>query len=191
VARRLEEVKTQQQELKVRMESILATLKREPELIEPGEVTFLAHALVLPSRDPVDKERYDREIELIAMRVTRAHELAAGAVKVDDVSNPDLALQAGLSPSPGFDMLSKRPDGKRRCIEVKGRKGVGDIELTENEWARAANLRQEYWLYVVYDCATSHPRLLRIQDPFQKLIVHAKGGVVIDEASVFSAASEE
>jgi hypothetical protein len=41
---------------------------------------------------------------------------------------------------------------------------------------------------VVYECATAHPRLLRIQDPFGKLIVRAKGGVVIDEREILTAA---
>ena len=71
---------------------------------------------------------------------------------------------------------------------MKGRAAIGDIELTENEWAQACNLRERYWLYVVFDCASAHPRLLRIQDPFARLLVHAKGGVVIDEQAVFAAA---
>ncbi|MBW1953897.1 MAG: DUF3883 domain-containing protein, partial [Deltaproteobacteria bacterium] len=36
------------------------------------------------------------------------------------------------------------------------------MEISENEWARACNLREDYWLYVVYDCASPNPRLLRI-----------------------------
>ena len=188
--RKLEEIKRQQQELTTREERVLSTIRREPELIEVGEVTFLAHTLVLPSRDPEDKLRHDQEVERVAMQVAIAYEESHGA-KVEDVSTPQFAGQAGLSQSPGFDLLSRRPDGERRSIEVKGRRAVGDIELTENEWARAANLRQDYWLYVVYDCATGQPRLLRVQDPFQKLIVKAKGGVIIDEASVFEVAEEE
>jgi hypothetical protein len=73
---------------------------------------------------------------------------------------------------------------------VKGRAGIGDIEITENEWIKACNLRERYWLYVVYECATAHPRLLRIQDPFGKLIVRAKGGVVIAEQQIFEAAAQ-
>lgn len=86
-----------------------------------------------------------------------------------------------------FDLLSHRPIGEQRCIEVKGRRGVGDIELKENEWAKAANLRGQYWLYVVYDCAAASARLLRISDPFVKLMVRARGGVIIDEGAVFEA----
>ena len=52
-------------------------------------------------------------------------------------------------------------------------------------------LREQYWLYVVYDCGTSNPRLLRINDPFYKLVATAKGGVIIDEAEVMKAAGAE
>jgi hypothetical protein len=76
----------------------------------------------------------------------------------------------------------------QRGIEVKGRAGIGDVELTENEWAKACNERGRYWLYAVFDCGTAHPRLFRIRDPFGKLIVKAKGGVRIDETAIFDAA---
>ncbi len=64
------------------------------------------------------------------------------------------------------------------------------MELKENEWAKAANLRAQYWLYVVYDCAAAHPRLLRVPDPFGSLLFKAKGGVVIDEGSIFAVAED-
>jgi len=188
--RELEVVKKKQRAIATRHEKALAILRREPELVEIGEVTLLAHALVLPSTDPADRERHDQEIERIAMQVARAHEESLDA-KVDDVSTPELARLAGFEKPPGFDLLSHRPSGEKRCIEVKGRRAVGDIELTENEWAKAANLRQDYWLYTVYDCATARPRLLRVQDPFVKLLVRAKGGVIIGEANVFEVAEEE
>lgn len=65
------------------------------------------------------------------------------------------------------------------------------MEVTENEWVKACNLRDRYWLYVVYDCASPHPRLLRVQDPFANLLVRAKGGVVIDEREIFAATEAE
>ncbi len=88
---------------------------------------------------------------------------------------------------PGFDLLSKRP-GEERGIEVKGRVGTGEIELTENEWARACNLRERYWLYVVFDCATASPRLFRVQDPFRKLIAKARGSVVVGYSDIVRSA---
>jgi len=185
----LETVKKKQRAIAAQRERALAVLQREPELVEVGEVALLAHALVLPSTDPADRQRHDKEVERIAMQVSRTYEESFGA-RVDDVSTPELAWQAGLERYPGFDLLSHHPGGEQRCIEVKGRRGVGDIELTDNEWPKAANLRSQYWLYVVYDCATAHPRPLRVQDPFQKLLVRAKGGVIIDESSIFEAAED-
>ena len=54
----------------------------------------------------------------------------------------------------------------------------------------AVNLRYRYWLYIVFDCATPHPRLLRVPDPFARLLARTKG-VVIDEHAIFAAAEEE
>jgi hypothetical protein len=62
------------------------------------------------------------------------------------------------------------------------------VKLSENEWAKACNERNRYWLYAAFDCGTPHPRLLRVRDPFGKLIVKAKGGVRIDETAIFDAA---
>ena len=111
----------------------------------------------------------------------------ARAAVVKDVSKARLALACGLTECPGFDLLSKGPGAAERAIEVKGRAGIGDIELTENEWAKACNLREKYWLYVVFDCGTPTPRLVRVQDPFRKLVANAKGGVIIDEREIFLA----
>jgi SNF2 family DNA or RNA helicase len=182
----LEEVKRQQRELVIRRQNALAVLHREPDLIVPGEVTFVAHALVVPSSDPADIEQHDANIELVAMQVAQAFEEAVGA-RVLDVHTPDLAHQAGLPYNPGFDLLSIRPGNKKRSIEVKGLATTGDIEVTANEWAKACNMRQDYWLYAVYDCATSNPRLARVQDPFGNLLAKAKGSVLVSHSQVVEA----
>ena len=182
----LTKVKERQSRLKERREEAIAVLQREPELISAAEVTFLAQALVVPSHNPEEQKRHDAQVEAIAVRAARAYEESLGAV-VQDVSTPAAALAAGLEERPGFDLLSTRPGAQALCIEVKGRAGVGDIELTENEWVKACNLREQYWLYVVFDCASAQPRLLRVQDPFHKLLFRAKGGVVIDEQEIFGA----
>lgn len=36
---------------------------------------------------------------------------------------------AGLQDSPGFDLLSIRPHGEKRSIDVKGRAGTSDVEV--------------------------------------------------------------
>ena len=109
---------------------------------------------------------------------------------MQNVSTPQLAREAGLTDHPGFDLLSKYST-RQLSIEVKGRAEIGNVELTENEWVAACNLRDRYWLYVVFNCASSHPRLLRIQDPFGKLIVKTKSIVVIDEQEIFQASEAD
>jgi superfamily II DNA or RNA helicase len=196
-AAELERIKQRQRSLEDLKEQALAALRREPELVEPCEIEFLAHALVVPSSDPEDKKRHDAEIEKVAVRIAAEYERQQGWTP-RDVSTPPLARAAGLTDNPGFDILSNRPAFgatstkstvfEERAIEVKGRAGVGDIELTENEWSRACNLRDRYWLYVVFDCGTPRPRLLRVHDPFYKLIATAKGGVIVDERDIMKAA---
>ena len=186
----LTRTKARQKGLQARKDETLTVLRREPELIVPGEVTFLAHALVVPSHDPEDKKRYDADVEAIAVQLVRTYEETLGAI-VRDVSTAERALAAGLEAWPGFDLLSRRPMGEELAIEVKGRAAIGDIELTENEYIRACNLRDRYWLYVVYDCAKAAPRLWRIQDPFGKLIVRQKGSVLVGEGAIFAAAESE
>lgn len=184
----LARIKEQQRGLALRRKETLAVLRREPELIAPRAVAFLAHALVVPSSDPADREQYDAKTEQVAMSLAWAFEESEGAV-VKDVHTPELARAAGLADNPGFDLLSIRPAGKR-SIEVKGRTGVGEVEVSANEWARACNLRGDYWLYVVYDCATPNPRLVRVRDPFGALLAKAKGGVVVTAKEILAAADK-
>ncbi len=166
----LSQIKELQRGLRSRRERALAVIRREPELVVPGNVDFIAHAIVVPSNAKADREQLDANVEQIAMEIVKAYEEASGAT-VRFVHTPELARAVGLPEHPGFDILSIRPDNERRCIEVKGRATTGDIEVTDNEWGRACNLRQEYWLYVAYHCATPTPQLIRVQDPFDKLLV--------------------
>jgi hypothetical protein len=148
---------------------------REPALIGVGPVEFLAHVLVRPAANDEESLRYDAEVERVAMELVMAHERALGA-RVQDVHTPELSLQAGLNTShPGFDVLSHRPGGGRRCIEIKGRARQGNIYISTNEWAAAANRREEYWLYAVFNCASASPRMVSVQDPFRKLVEKASG----------------
>ena len=184
----LTRIKARQKALGDQRELALRTAAREPELITPGEISFLAHALVLPSIDPEDKKRHDKEVEKIAMRVAIAHEEAQGAA-VRDVSTKEQAVLAGLGEYPGFDLHSRRPDGEKRAIEVKGRAGIGAVDISENEWAKACNLREGYWLYVVFNCAGPVPNLIRVQDPWGKLIAAARG-FILEAAELVKAAEE-
>ena len=99
----------------------------------------------------------DDEIEQIAVRVARRYETSRGAT-VRSVEDENV----------GFDLLSTR-GLERRCIEVKGRAGVARVELTWSEFAKSQELGDDYWLYVVLDCAQPAPRLYRVQNPARAL----------------------
>ena len=179
VREELARVRERQRSLAAARERRLDDMRDEPNRISPGEVEFLVHALVVPSQDPEGTERYDADVEAIAVEVATAYEKRFNA-QVMDVSRPELARRAGLTDWPGFDLLSRRPPAadnpqEELAIEVKGRRGYGGIELKDNEWANACNLRGKYWLYVVFDCATAHPQLVRVRDPFGKLVVKTRG----------------
>ncbi|MGH7782476.1 MAG: protein NO VEIN domain-containing protein, partial [Candidatus Binatia bacterium] len=71
----------------------------------------------------------------------------------------------------GFDLISRRPHPEDpqtaievRFIEVKGRAAVGEVALTTNEYKTAQRLKKDYWLYIVFNCA-SKPELNVIQHP--------------------------
>ena len=100
------------------------------------------------------------EIEYIAVQTTIAFEQARGC-NVESVEND----------TRGFDLISRRLAGsssagrcETRFIEVKGRARLGDIALTANEYKTAQSLGDEYWLYVVFNCA-SEPQVTVIQNP--------------------------
>ena len=185
----LSKVKERQRSLTASRNQRLAELRAEPNFIRPGALEFLVHALVVPAEDSAQAECYDAEVEAIAVKVAIAYEERFGA-EVQDVSRPELARRAGLTDWPGFDLLARRAGAERCAIEVKGRAGSGGIEMSDNEWAKACNLRDRYWLYVVFDCATPHPRLMRVRDPFAKLLVRSRESIAytISSRAVIEAA---
>ena len=185
----LAKIKDEQRRLAADKDRRLRQVRMEPSFVVAGDCEIVAHALVLPTADTEERRRHDTQVEEIAMQIAQAHEEASGAA-VHDVSRPERARRAGLGDWPGFDLLSVTPAGARRAIEVKGRAGTGDVELSENEWAKACNLRDGYWLYAVYDCATPRPRLVRVRDPFAKLLAKSRmfSTYAISAASVQAAA---
>jgi superfamily II DNA or RNA helicase len=131
-------------------------------IVHRGRIELLGTAQLLPARpQPIVGDRSipatNEEIEAIGVRVSTHYEEGRGA-SVESVEDQNV----------GFDLLSLRGP-ERRCIEVKGRAGVGGVELTWGEYAKAGELGQDYWLYVVLDCSSPDPRLYRVQDPVKAL----------------------
>ena len=166
-------VKAAQRELIAERADTLATLASEPERVTAGEARFITHALAVPPPDG-DESRYDERVEDIAVRIATAWERERGAT-VQDVSKPELARDAGLPNWPGFDLLATHPNGEIRRIEVKGRAGRDGVQMEVNEMKQASHFGEHYWLYVVFNCATSAPELARVQDPFNELFARQVG----------------
>ena len=187
----LAEIKREQRLISTEKEQALAGLDSASERIVPGGVRFLVHALAVPAADAEEVERYDERVEEIAVGIAVAWEQERGG-RVSDVSKPERARSAGLPDWPGFDLLSRHP-GEARNIEVKGRAGQGAIAMEANEWKQACHLGDSYWLYVVFDCATPRPRLVRVRDPFAKLLARSRESAVytISAASLIDAAEQE
>jgi superfamily II DNA or RNA helicase len=121
----------------------------------------VGYSVVRPSNGPeAQADLRFATIERIAVQAAVAFEEARGC-KVVSVE----------SDTRGFDLISRRPisDTAReqietRFIEVKGRAAVGEIALTANEYKTAQRLGDDYWLYVVLNCA-SQPQVTTIQNP--------------------------
>ena len=102
----------------------------------------------------------DDEIERIAVRfVTALLELEGWRVESVEKDNR------------GFDLIARKPHPEDpqtaidvRFIEVKGRAGVGEVILSDNEYRTAVRLKKDYWLYAVFNCATK-PKAHVVQDP--------------------------
>lgn len=119
---------------------------------DPPHVVGLCAYVPIPIGLSDDIEPSDPVTEDVAMAFVMAYEDAQNR-DPQDVSRDNL----------GFDIKS-RGAKEFRYIEVKGRKGTGAVLLTANEMIKAGRFNQEFWLYVVYDCATT-PHLIRVKDP--------------------------
>ena len=187
----LQAVKDEQRALSTERRDVLARTDAAPERIAPGEVRFFAHALVVPARASDALERYDARVEETAVRIAAAWEEERGSA-VRDVSTPAAARLAGLPDWPGFDLLATPPDGDVRNIEVKGRAAQSAVQLELNEWKQALHLGDRYWLYVVFDCATPAPRLVRVRDPFRRLLAKRResSAWIVSAQSLIDAAEQ-
>lgn len=150
-------------ELNTRLETRRDDLLKERECTV-SNIQHIGAAWVLPHPEratpSIRQMVSDPEIERIAVQTVIKHEEARGW-KVESVE----------SESRGFDLISRRPHPhdpetavEVRFIEVKGRAQVGEVALTNNEFKTAERLKKDFWLYVVFNCATA-PELHVVQDP--------------------------
>jgi SNF2-related domain/Domain of unknown function (DUF3883)/Helicase conserved C-terminal domain len=151
------------EDLNQRLESRLMQLDME-RLCAITDIELMGRAWVRPHPDrdqpAIAPMVRDEEIERIAVREAMRYEEARGWV-----------VESVETENKGFDLISRKPhphDAKTftmvRFIEVKGRAGVGEVALSANEYRTAQRLGEDYWLYVVFDCA-GRPVLHPVQEP--------------------------
>jgi hypothetical protein len=155
-------------------------------LVKHGPVRHLATALVLPS-GPIAAD-FGAAPEELDPNVRRRSEKAAEDLVVAYETSRGWECQRVGHLKIGFDVRSLGPadpqtgyrdpvEGIRR-IEEKGRTRGFSIRLTTNEWYKATQLGDSYWLYVVWDPLgkpDSEPLIIR--NPVKHLD-HAKREVI-------------
>ena len=185
----LAKIRKEQRNIENHRRQRLSELDIEPLLIELDDIATVGTVLLVPPSSVDEGMARDDAVEQAAMEWAERFEKLHGA-RVIDVTTPDKAVAAGLNPHPGFDLLSIRPDGERRAIEVKGRAKEGIVQLSANEWARAINERRGYFLYVVFDCASENPKGHVVRDPAGCLFNPEVAAVRFEAQQIKNAAEE-
>src|SRR5215472_335357 len=156
-------------------------------LAKHGPVRHVATAVVLPSTRSVE-EQIGAALDDLDPEVRRQSEIAAEEVVIAYETNRGFECERVGHLKIGFDIRSIGPadpqTGYRdpvtgiRRIEVKGRRKGQPIRLTTNEWYKATQLGDSYWLYVVWNPLDNpEPEPVRIQNP-AKFLDHAKREVI-------------
>lgn len=161
---RIKQVENRIEDLHRRLETRRTELKRQREC-SISDIRHVGRAWVVPHPErnaaSFAPMRRDDEVEKAAIDfATKA--LQAEGYLVESVE----------SENRGFDLIARKPhpeDPKTftqvRFVEVKGRSFTGEVALTYNEYKTAERLKQDYWLYIVFHCATAKPSLNILRDP--------------------------
>ena len=162
-----------------------------------GPVVHVASCLVMPSDTAAEDfaggeadAALRRRVELAAEDVVVAYEEAQGR-ECERVGHEKIGFDIRSLAPPDAQTGYLDPVAGVRRIEVKGRQRGGTIRLTTNEWYKAQQLGDTYWLYVVWDpLENPDPLPLMVQNPAKRLD-HAKQEVVAARYYDFSAEAIE
>jgi hypothetical protein len=148
-------------------------------IVKHGPLRHIATALVLPTGaavppafakapedlDPVLKRRCEKAAEdmVVSFEAARGWDCErVGHLKIGF----DVRSLGPADPQTGY----RDPVEGIRRIEVKGRTRGQPVRLTTNEWYKAQQLGESYWLYVVWDpLGKPDPEPLRVRNPAKHL----------------------
>jgi superfamily II DNA or RNA helicase len=172
------------EELQRQREERLAALGRL-QIARTGPVRHVATAIVLAPGADTGTQLAGLTDELDP-DIRRKSELAAEdlvVVALKEEGFPEDRIERVGHLKLGFDIRAHRivdaltGEAHVRRIEVKGRLRGQPVRLTTNEWYKAQQLAETYWLYVVWDPLGKSPELVRIHNPAVRLD-HAKREIV-------------
>jgi SNF2 family DNA or RNA helicase len=135
-----------------------------------GPIRHIATVIVLTLEDSHEEQLKELVGEIDPQR-NRQSELAAEEKVIAFEKEQGWTCERVGHMKIGFDIRSiSAPDPATgqynvRRIEVKGRERGQPIRLTTNEWYKATQLAETYWLYIVWDPLGQSPELVRIQNP--------------------------
>lgn len=147
------------------------------EIAGTGPVKHVGTAVVLPP-GAEENEALSELIEELDPNIRRQSEIAAEDRVIEELIGegfPRERIERVGHLKLGFDIRAHRiiDDASGaisvKRIEVKGRLKGQPIRLTVNEWYKAQQLADTYWLYVVWDPLGDSPRLVQVQNPAARL----------------------
>lgn len=149
-----------------------------------GPVRHVATAIVLSPDQNIEAQlgafARETDTDLRRQKEIRAEDLTIESLIAEGF--PHAGIERVGSQKIGFDIRAHRVIDEHtgqievRRIEVKGYAKGTPIQLTVNEWYKAQQLAETYWLYVIWD-PLEQPELVRIHNPAVKLD-HAKREIV-------------
>ena len=155
------------------------------EIARTGPVRYFGSALVLmsdkPAADQTGVFKRQTDVELRRKKEVTAEDIVEQWLMEEGF--PQANIQRVGAMKIGFDIRAHRVVDEQtgqievRRVEVKGYTRNTDINLTVNEWYKAEQLGETYWLCVVWDPLEPTHELVVIQNPAAKLD-HAKKEVV-------------
>lgn len=161
---RIKQVENRIEDLHRRLDGRRSELQRQREC-SITDIRHLGRAWVVPHPErnagPIAPMRRNDEVERLAVQ------FATQALEAEG-----FAVESVESENRGFDLIARKrhPEDPKtfthvRFVEVKGRGYTGEVALTYNEFKTAERLKQDYWLYVVFHCASPKPSLNILRDP--------------------------
>ncbi len=150
-----------------------------------GPVRHVATAIVLTPDQNIEAQlrAFARETDagLRRQKEIRAEDFTIESLIAEGF--PHAGIERVGSQKIGFDIRAHRVIDEHtgqievRRIEVKGYTKGNPIQLTVNEWYKAQQLAETYWLYVVWNPLEPDAELVRIHNPAVKLD-HAKQEII-------------